>query len=75
MVVDFKDLKAALGKVLNELDHTYLNDIEYFKTVNPTSENIAKYIFDKVSEENQNLNLKSVTVWETGSSSATYSQD
>ena len=44
MVVDFRELKAKLNNVLEELDHKYLNDIDYFKKVNPTSENIAKYI-------------------------------
>jgi len=44
MLVDFKVLKKNLKKLLNELDHTYLNEHPYFKEVNPTSENMAKYI-------------------------------
>ena len=46
MVLDFTFLKAKLSKILERLDHKYLNKIAYFRKVNPTSENIAKYIYD-----------------------------
>ena len=70
IVVDFVDLKKALNKVLMQLDHKVLNDIRYFKKINPTSENIAKYIYDRV--KGQGLRVKSVSVWETDTSCATY---
>ena len=70
MVIDFKELKAALGKVLGELDHCYLNDVSYFKKVNPTSENIAKFIFDSLKRAK--VPASSVSVWESSSSCATY---
>ena len=72
MVLDFSELRKILNGILAELDHKYLNEIEYFKNINPTSENIAKYIFDKVSGEKPGLKLVQVTVWETSSSAATY---
>ena len=75
MVMDFKDLKKPLKSIILELDHKYLNDLNYFKSVNPTSENIAKYIYDKMSEEDPGLNICDVTVWETDTSSATYSKN
>ncbi len=70
MVLDFEYLKTQLNKVLEKLDHKYLNALSYFKKVNPTSENIAKYIYDDLKPKI--LNLKSVTVWESDNSSATY---
>jgi len=70
MVIDFKELKAVLGKVLGELDHCYLNDLSYFKKVNPTSENIAKFIFDNLKLAK--LSASSVSVWESSNSCATY---
>ena len=73
MVVDFKDLKSALDECINELDHRHLNEVEYFKKANPTSENIARYIFDTLVENNPALAIKEVSVWETDSSSAVYS--
>ncbi|MBF0215590.1 MAG: 6-carboxytetrahydropterin synthase QueD [Candidatus Omnitrophica bacterium] len=72
MVMDFHDLKSELGKVLDELDHKYLNELEYFKSVNPTSENIAKYIHDRVIKSFPDMEIVKATVWETESSSATY---
>ena len=50
MLIDFKVLKSELNKVLDELDHMYLNDLPMFQTKNPTAENLAKYIFHKLSE-------------------------
>lgn len=73
MVIDFNDLKNSLNNVISVFDHKYLNEIEYFKKINPTSESIAKYVYDKMIEENPNLIIKAVTVWETDSSSAVYS--
>ncbi|MBF0247831.1 MAG: 6-carboxytetrahydropterin synthase QueD [Alphaproteobacteria bacterium] len=45
-VVDFADVKGAFKPYLNQLDHYYLNDIEGLE--NPTSENIARWIWTKV---------------------------
>jgi len=72
MVEDFSVLKMRLNRILRELDHKHLNAIPYFTKVNPTSENIAKYIFDKLRP--QNPKLKAVTVWESEGSSATYAR-
>lgn len=72
MLADFKYVKMKLNSVLEKLDHKYLNNIPYFKKVNPTSENITRYIYDKMLK--QGLKLKSVTVWENNTSSATYEE-
>jgi len=72
MVVDFKDIKILLNSVLQELDHKFLNDLECFSKINPTSENIAKYIHDKINGLDQGVKVNSVTVWETDTASATY---
>ena len=72
MVVDFKQLRDALNEVLAGLDHKYLNDLGYFKEVNPTSENIARYIYYQIEDKFPQLALESVTVWETEKAAATY---
>ena len=46
ILIDFKRIKTATEKVIDELDHKFLNDLDYFKEVNPSSENIARYIFE-----------------------------
>ena len=74
MVVDFKELKGALKECLAGLDHKHLNEVEYFKTANPTSENIAKYIFDEVSGKIKDVKICKVTVYETDTSCATYTK-
>ena len=74
MVVDFKKLKDMLNEVISELDHKYLNDVVYFKDNNPTSEKIAQYVYRKIRDKDPELDIKEITVWETDSSSATYSE-
>lgn len=71
IVVDFKEMKKLLKEVLQELDHKDLNDIEYFKKVNPTSENLAKYVYDELKKKG--LAVASISVWEADDSKATYS--
>ncbi len=70
MVMDFKFLKERLNGLLDKLDHKYLNNIDYFRKINPTSENIAKYLYDNLKPKIPGLD--SVTVWESDKASATY---
>jgi len=71
MVLDFKFIKNELDTISEKLDHKYLNNLSYFKKTNPTSENIAKFIYDNLKLKIPSLS--SVTVWESQNSSATYS--
>jgi 6-pyruvoyltetrahydropterin/6-carboxytetrahydropterin synthase len=74
IVMDFRDLKQILKKVLAGLDHQYLNDLEPFTSINPSAENIAKYIFHAVAGSMKAaILLKEVTVWENDSCCVTYS--
>src|SRR3989338_7004910 len=50
MAVDFRIAKKALRDVAERLDHAYLNDLKLLKRINPTSENIAKFIYDSVKK-------------------------
>lgn len=72
MVVDFHYLKNELNNILEKLDHKYLNETAYFKKVNPTSENMAKYIYDQMRLQIENV--VSVTVWENNTSCARYEE-
>jgi 6-pyruvoyltetrahydropterin/6-carboxytetrahydropterin synthase len=74
IVLDFGILKQKLQKILETLDHTYLNDLAYFAKREPSSETIAKYIFDKLKPEltRYPVKIKRVTAWESDTSSATY---
>ncbi|MBR2216196.1 MAG: 6-carboxytetrahydropterin synthase QueD [Selenomonadaceae bacterium] len=76
MLIDFKELKAALKEILAELDHQYLNELPPFtQGTNPTAENIAQYIFTVLEEATclgNNCRLAAVTVWESPDSCVTY---
>lgn len=72
MAMDFKDAKMLLAGAVEKLDHSYLNEVKALKGMNPTSENIAKFIFDTVNSKNKNI--KSISVWENDTSCATYSE-
>ncbi len=74
VVIDFKILKQKVEKVLKGLDHTYLNDLPYFSGLEPSSENIAKYIFHHLKKELKGLpaTLRRVTAWESDHAAATY---
>ena len=74
IVIDFGILKQKLAGVLKALDHTYLNDLPYFSKREPSSENIAKYVFDRLEVElkGQPVSLGQVTAWESESACATY---
>lgn len=70
MAIDFKDAKSLVAGTIEKLDHSYLNDLAVLKGMNPTSENIAKFIFDTVKAKNEKI--VSVSVWENDTSCATY---
>ena len=74
IVMDFRDLKQMLKRVLEGLDHQYLNDLEPFARVNPSAENIARHIFNALSQEiTSPVILEEVTVWENDSCCVTFS--
>lgn len=70
IAVDFKEVKNKLKCVTEKLDHSYLNNLAYFKKANPTSENIARFIYEGLKKEG--LRPASVSVWEGKGSCATY---
>lgn len=69
MVIDFRTLKEKAKEVLSCLDHHLLNDVSPFDKINPTAENIAKWIYDQLSLK---VPIKKVSVYESEDSSASY---
>ncbi len=72
--IDFKILKAETNKLLNTLDHKYLNELPPFTELSPSSENIAKYLFYELGRRlnTENVEVEAITVWESDFASATY---
>ena len=77
MAVDFKVLKQAANEVGDYMDHYYLNDLEPFKEINPTAENIAAYMFREISARinNERIKISAVTLWETDRACVRYSEE
>ncbi len=75
LLIDFEEIKEATDRILEELDHSFLNELPKFKDQNPSSENIAAYIFEKLgSTLNSNqIKVTKVTAWESDSARASYS--
>jgi 6-pyruvoyltetrahydropterin/6-carboxytetrahydropterin synthase len=48
---DFKKLKSHLNDIIDRLDHQFINEVAPFDQLNPTSENIAKYIFESLAKK------------------------
>ncbi len=73
MLMDFGDLKKLLKTGLEYLDHQFLNDIAPFDAVNPTSENLAKFLYDTLARElPEGVEMHDVTVWESEKCAAVY---
>ncbi len=51
IVMDFKTLQAMIDKTVAGFDNTALENIDYFQQNNPSAENVAKYIYDKLRIE------------------------
>ena len=79
VLVDFGDIKKAVKEVVKgHLDHKFLNDLEMFENVQPTSERIAVYIAQKVQaildqdDKTQGIKVSKVMAWESDDACATY---
>jgi 6-pyruvoyltetrahydropterin/6-carboxytetrahydropterin synthase len=57
--LDFREIKERVKGVLKHLDHFNLNELPAFQDVNPTSENIARFLYRELSRQ---LNTDSIAV-------------
>jgi 6-pyruvoyltetrahydropterin/6-carboxytetrahydropterin synthase len=76
LLVDFTQVKHALRGIIAGLDHQFLNDLDAFKTVNPSAENMAKYFYEQLTGLLKGLpagaRLTEAIVWETDTAFAVY---
>lgn len=77
MIIDFTVLKAEVKKVVDQLDHYYLNELDIFKTMNPTAENIARYIYEALTVPlaERKVDIYQVKVWESPRSAVAYRRE
>jgi len=74
LLINFEDVKESTDRILEELDHSFLNDLPHFRDQNPSSEGIAAYIFEKLSStlNSNQIKVTKVTAWESDSARASY---
>ena len=75
LLVDFVELKKSVHAVLDRLDHQWLNEFPPFDVLNPSAENMAKYIYDEVSASlkgRDGVRISFIRLWETDTASAIY---
>ncbi|OGW40065.1 MAG: 6-carboxytetrahydropterin synthase QueD [Nitrospirae bacterium GWC2_56_14] len=72
--IDFKILKAETNTLLKTLDHKYLNDLAPFAELSPSSENIARFLYQELSNKlnTDNVRVEMITVWESDFANASY---
>jgi 6-pyruvoyltetrahydropterin/6-carboxytetrahydropterin synthase len=63
--------------VLEEIDHKYLNELAAFQDRNPSSENLACYLYGRLAAifKSDGVKVCRVNVWESDTSCASYYQD
>jgi 6-pyruvoyltetrahydropterin/6-carboxytetrahydropterin synthase len=77
LLLDFGVLKAGTHALLEEIDHKYLNELEPFREQNPSSENLARYLFERLGAalNRDGVQVSRVNVWESDTSCASYYLD
>jgi 6-pyruvoyltetrahydropterin/6-carboxytetrahydropterin synthase len=73
LLIDFADLKRILKSVIDPLDHVLLNEVEAFRDKNPSSELLARHIYQQLKGAlPAGIDIATVTVWESDSAKAIY---
>ena len=77
LLMDFGEVKARTKQMLEEIDHKYLNELAAFQVLNPSSENLASYLFERLGAilNSDRVKVRRVNVWESDSSCASYFQE
>jgi 6-pyruvoyltetrahydropterin/6-carboxytetrahydropterin synthase len=77
LLMDFGVVKARTKEVLEEIDHKYLNELAAFQDRNPSSENLACYLYERLGAilNSDRVKVRRVNVWESDTSCASYYQD
>ena len=73
MVIDFYDLKKIAKAEVDRLDHCYINEVPPFTTLNPTTENLCKFLAQSIQEQlPSNIRVYSIRIYESARNSGEY---
>jgi len=75
--MDFKTIRKHTKELCDYLDHEYLNELEPFREINPTAENIAAYIYKELGKtlNTETTSVAAVTIWETERACVRYTEE
>jgi len=75
LLVDFVEVKKLIHAVVERLDHRFLNDVPPFDELNPSAENMARYLYQEIGKglpPDSPARVSEIKLWETDTSIATY---
>lgn len=73
VLVDFGIIKKDVRAIMETLDHKFLNELDQFKGIQPSSENIGIYVAEELQKTlDEKIWVSRVHVWESDDSCATY---
>lgn len=74
VLMDFGIVKKEVRDIMNTLDHKFLNELEIFKGIQPSSEQIAVYIAEELDRriDIDGVKVSRVSAWESDNACATY---
>ena len=73
IVIDFARIKKVIAGILKNLDHQYLNQLKQFRKQNPTTENIARELYQELRQKiKKGIEVAQITVWESPGCGASY---
>ena len=77
LLIDFRIVKKWLNEILDHMDHKHLNELPYFAGINPSAENIAKYIYTSIGTKatGSQVRIARIKVWESENAAVTYIPD
>ena len=74
LLIDFRVIKKWFSVILDQMDHKHLNELPCFAGINPSAENIAKYIYTSMEPKatESQVRIARIKVWESENAAVTY---
>ena len=74
VLIDFGIIKKHVAQIMSLLDHKFLNDLDFFRNDQPSSENIAGVIARELQKriDNPAVRVSRVAAWESENACATF---
>ena len=75
IAIDFTDLDKKLWDIIGPFDHQFINTVPPFDKLNPTAENLVKYLYHQLQPVfAEQVSLKRVSVWENNAYMVSYEE-